>query len=155
MTDDAASPPSFAPAEAAEIANREIREGRGGTMIPALQLEYLEVAPNRVVARIPVGANTQPYGLLHGGATAALCETVASYGTAVAVGLDRIVTGIELNVNHLRGVREGYVTATGSPVHIGRTTAVWDLRVVDDEGRLVAVGRLTLVIHDPATPPSG
>jgi uncharacterized protein (TIGR00369 family) len=154
MSDDA-SLPSFAPAEAADIANREIREGRGGTMIPALRLEYLEVAPNRVVARIPVAANTQPYGLLHGGATAALCETVASYGTAVAVGLDRVVTGIELNVNHLRGVREGHVTATGIPVHIGRTTAVWDVRVVDDEGRLVAVGRLTLVIHDPAPPASG
>ena len=73
----------------------------------------------------------------------------------MAVGLDRIVTGVELNVNHLRGVREGHVTATGVPVHVGRTTAVWDMRVIDDEGRLTAVGRCTLVIRDPAPPAAG
>jgi uncharacterized protein (TIGR00369 family) len=103
-----------------------------------------------VVARIPVEPNTQPYGMLHGGATAALCETIGSVGTAMAAGLDRIVTGIELNVNHLRAVREGHVTATGTPLHMGRTTAVWEMRVHDDPGRLVAVGRLTLAIREPS-----
>jgi uncharacterized protein (TIGR00369 family) len=113
-----------------------------------LGLEVLEVAPDRIVARMPVAGNTQPYGLLHGGATAALCETVASYGTALAVGPDHLVMGIELNVNHLRSVRQGSVTATGTPLHVGRSTAVWNMEVRDDEDRLVAVSRLTLAIRE-------
>jgi 1,4-dihydroxy-2-naphthoyl-CoA hydrolase len=68
----------------------------------------------------------------------------------MAVGLDKIVTGVELNVNHLRAVRHGHVTATATPLHVGRTTAVWDMRIHDDEDRLVAVGRLTLVVREPA-----
>jgi uncharacterized protein (TIGR00369 family) len=136
------------PKQAAAMANRLVEEGQGGAMVKLIGLEYLELAGDRVLARIPVEPNTQPYGLLHGGATAALCETVASMGTALAVGLEKIVTGIELNVNHLRAVRTGHVTATGTPLHVGRTTAVWDMRVHDDEGRLIAVGRLTLAIRD-------
>jgi 1,4-dihydroxy-2-naphthoyl-CoA hydrolase len=119
-----------------------------GTLIETLGLEFLESRPDRVVARIPVKGNTQPYGVLHGGATAALCETVASFGTALAAGPDKVVMGVELNVNHIRAVREGYVTATGTPLHLGRTTAVWDMRVHDDDGRLVAVSRLTVAIRD-------
>jgi 1,4-dihydroxy-2-naphthoyl-CoA hydrolase len=119
-----------------------------GTLMETLGLEFLENGPDRVVARIPVKGNTQPYGVLHGGATAALCETVASFGTALAAGPDKIVMGVELNVNHIRAVREGYVTATGTPLHLGRTTAVWDMRVHDDDGRLVAVSRLTVAIRD-------
>jgi 1,4-dihydroxy-2-naphthoyl-CoA hydrolase len=115
--------------------------------MPKLGFEFVELSGERVVARIPVDGNTQPYGVLHGGATAALCETVASIGTALAVGPDRLVMGIELNVNHVRAVRTGHVIATGVPVHIGRSTAVWDMRVEDDEGRLVAVSRLTLAIR--------
>jgi uncharacterized protein (TIGR00369 family) len=122
-----------------------------GTLMETLGLEFLESGPDRVVARIPVKGNTQPYGVLHGGATAALCETVASFGTALAAGPDKIVMGVELNVNHIRAVRQGYVTATGTPLHLGRTTAVWDMRVQDDDGKLVAVSRLTVAIRD-ATP---
>ena len=93
--------------------------------------------------------NVQPYGILHGGATAALCETVASVGTAVQVGAEKRVTGVELNINHLRAVTSGNVTATGVPLHVGRTTAVWDMRVHDDDGRVIAASRLTLAIRDP------
>lgn len=113
-----------------------------------LGLEFLEVGPERLIARMPVEGNTQPYGVLHGGATAALCETVASFGTALAVGPDKLVMGIELNVNHIRAVRGGQVTATGVALHVGKTTAVWDMKVHDDEGRLVAVSRLTVAIRD-------
>jgi uncharacterized protein (TIGR00369 family) len=119
-----------------------------GTLIERLGIEIVEAGPDRVVARMPVDGNTQPYGLLHGGATASLCETVASFGTALAAGPGRLVVGIELNVNHLRAVRSGSVTATGLPVHIGRSTAVWDMKVHDDNGELVAVSRLTLVIRE-------
>ena len=79
-----------------------------------------------------------------------LCETVASIGTALAAGLERLSLGTTLTVNHLRPARDGHVTATGVPVHVGRTSAVWDMRVTDDEGRLVAVSRLTLAIRETA-----
>jgi uncharacterized protein (TIGR00369 family) len=119
-----------------------------GALMEKLGLEFLEADPERLVARIPVEGNTQPYGVLHGGATAALCETIASFGTALAAGPGKLVMGIELNVNHIRAVREGHVTATGVPLHVGKTTAVWDMKVHDDEGRLVAVSRLTVAIRD-------
>src|SRR5439155_25565652 len=96
-----------------------------------LGMEFVEVGPERVTARMPVAGNVQPYGLLHGGATAALCETIASFGTAMLVGPDRLVMGIELNVNHIRAVRAGTVTAIGTPLHVGRTTAVGDMKVHD------------------------
>ncbi|MBI4261840.1 MAG: PaaI family thioesterase [Actinobacteria bacterium] len=124
-------------------------EAARGTLIERLGIEWLEIGPERVVARMPVEGNTQPYGLLHGGATATLCESIASFGAAIRAGGRRQVVGIELNVNHLRGVREGHVTATGVPVHAGRTTAVWDVRVHDDSGSLVAVSRLTLILRNP------
>jgi uncharacterized protein (TIGR00369 family) len=128
-------------------------DAMAGTLMERLGMEYVEVGPDRIVARIPVAGNTQPYGLLHGGATAALCETVASVGTALLVGPELLTMGIELNVNHIRSARDGHVTATGVPLHVGRSTAVWDMRVVDDEGRLVAVSRLTLAIRKPQPPP--
>jgi 1,4-dihydroxy-2-naphthoyl-CoA hydrolase len=150
-TADQPIPSRVDPREAAAVANRMIAEGRAGPLLPRIGLEYLALGPDRVVARIPVEPNTQPYGMLHGGATATLCESVASYGTAMVVGMDKIVTGIELNVNHLRAVRRGHITATATPLHIGRTTAVWDMRVHDDEGRLIAVSRLTVAIREPRT----
>ena len=119
-----------------------------GTLMETLGIEWVEIGTRRVVARMPVTGNTQPYGLLHGGATATLCESVASFGTAVVAGMDKAVVGLELNVNHLRAAREGFVTATGVPLHVGRTTAVWDMKVHDDEGRLIAVSRLTLAVRD-------
>jgi 1,4-dihydroxy-2-naphthoyl-CoA hydrolase len=123
---------------------------QAGTLIEKIGLEWLEVGPERIVARIPVESNTQPYGLLHGGATAALCETIASLGAALIAGPESLPVGIELNVNHIRSVREGYVTATGVPLHSGRRTAVWDMQVRDDNGRLVAVARLTLAFSRPS-----
>lgn len=126
-----------------------IPAGFAGPMMDRLGLEWLELSADRLVARIPVEGNTQPYGVLHGGATAALCETIGSVGTALAVGGGRRVVGIQLSVNHIRSVSAGSVTATGVPVHVGRSTAVWDIEVVDDEARRIAVGRLTLAILDP------
>jgi len=132
----------------AEASNLRMAADSGaGTLIERLGIEFVEAGPARFVARMPVTGNTQPYGVLHGGATASLCETLASMGTAVLKGAEFLVMGIELNVNHLRSVREGHVTATGTPLHVGRSTAVWDMRVHDDDGRLVAVSRLTLAIR--------
>jgi 1,4-dihydroxy-2-naphthoyl-CoA hydrolase len=134
-----------------EDAIRLANQATAGTLLERLGLEFLSIEQDRIVARIPVDGNTQPYGILHGGATAALCETIASMGTAFLVGPKRIVVGIELNVNHIRAVDSGHVTATGVPLHLGRTTAVWNMEVRDDEGKLVAVSRLTLAIREPPT----
>ena len=112
-------------------------------------VEWLEIEPERIVARIPVEGNTQVYGFLHGGATATLIESVGSFGTAVAVGLDKQVVGVQLSVNHLRAVRDGHVTATGVPHRVGQSVAVWDVRVTDDQGNLVAAGTLTVAIREP------
>ena len=138
------------PVEAAKLANEHMRAG----LAERLGIEWLEISGERVVARMPVEGNVQPYGILHGGATAALCETVASVGTAVSVGAEKRVTGIELNINHLRAVTTGYVTAIGTPLHIGRTTSVWSMEVRDEPGRLIAVSRLTLAIRG-GLPPAG
>jgi 1,4-dihydroxy-2-naphthoyl-CoA hydrolase len=123
------------------------RQAMAGTLMERLGMKWLEIGTARVVARMPVAGNTQVYGQLHGGATAALCESVGSIGTAVVVGLDKRVVGIDITVHHLRGVRDGHITATGTPLRVGRAVAVWDIRVEDDEGRLVAVGRLSVAIR--------
>ncbi|MDX9751251.1 MAG: hotdog fold thioesterase [Flavobacteriales bacterium] len=104
----------------------------------------------RMCATMPLDARThQPMGLLHGGATAALAETVGSMASALLIDLDRhAVVGIEVSANHLKGVRSGTVTATGELVHHGRTTHVWDIRVRDEQGGLVAICRLVNMVID-------
>jgi uncharacterized protein (TIGR00369 family) len=123
-------------------------------MAEAIGLEFVEMTPDRVVATMPVDDRTrQPFGLLHGGASAALAETVASIGAFLNIDGDKqAAVGVELNANHLRGKREGIVTATATPLHRGRTTHVWDIRIEDEEQRLVCVSRCTLAIIDK---PSG
>jgi uncharacterized protein (TIGR00369 family) len=118
-----------------------------GTLMERLGIGWLELGPERIVAQMPVEGNTQVYGLLHGGATAALVESVGSIGTAVVAGLDKRVAGIHLSVDHLRAAAAGHVTATAVPLRVGRSVAVWDVRVEDDAGELVAVGRLTVSIR--------
>jgi uncharacterized protein (TIGR00369 family) len=139
-------PPSPATREQAlALANAAAK----GTLMERLGMEWLEIGADRIVARIPVEGNVQVYGQLHGGATAALIESVGSIGTAVVTGLEKRVVGIQLSVNHLRAVRDGYVTATGVPIRVGRTVAVWDVRVEDDGGKPVAAGTLTVAIREP------
>jgi 1,4-dihydroxy-2-naphthoyl-CoA hydrolase len=125
----------------------DLPPGFAGPMMDRIGLEWLELSADRLIARIPVDGNTQPYGVLHGGATAALCETIGSVGAALRAAPGSKVLGIELNVNHLQAVRTGHITATGKPLHQGRSTAVWNMEVTDDDGRLVAVGRLTLAVR--------
>lgn len=119
-----------------------------GMLMPRLGIEFVEATAERVEATMPVEGNTQPFGVLHGGATAALCETVASVGGYLIAGEGRIALGVEINVNHLRSVTEGSVTAVAIPLHVGRTTTVWDVRVTDDLQRQVAVSRVTLALRD-------
>ncbi len=116
------------------------------TLLTTLGIEVLEASKDRVVARMAVGPRVhQPFGLLHGGASLALAETVVSIGAWHNVDRDReFPVGLEINANHVRAVREGTVTATATPLHVGRRTQVWEARLVNDEGKLVCVSRCTL-----------
>jgi 1,4-dihydroxy-2-naphthoyl-CoA hydrolase len=118
------------------------------TMLEQLDIRFTEVGDNYVVATMPVDARThQPFGLLHGGATAALSETLGSMAANCCLDLDtEYAVGLEINANHLRSVRHGTVTGTARPVHLGRRTQVWETKIEDDAGRLVCVSRLTLAV---------
>lgn len=111
-------------------------------------IEVIELTPERVVATMPVDERTrQPFGLLHGGASLALAETVASLGATANVDLERFVAvGQEINGNHLRGKTDGVVRATAVPIYRGRTSQVWGIDIVDEQGRLVCVSRCTMAI---------
>jgi uncharacterized protein (TIGR00369 family) len=113
-----------------------------------LGIEMVELSVERVVATMPVDDRTrQPFGLLHGGASIALAETVASFGAAVHIDRERFsAVGLEINGNHVRAKTEGIVRATGVPVHLGRSTQVWSIEIADEQGRLVCVSRCTMAI---------
>ena len=152
MADELADnpPPPGMTAQQAHDAAHGVR----GPLVEKLGIEFLEFGRRVVRARMPVEGNTQAYGILHGGATASLCETVASVGTAFLVGVDKLAVGIDLSVTHIRSARSGWVTVTAMPLRVGRSIAHWDMKVHDDDGRLVAVSRLTLAVRDPAAQPS-
>jgi uncharacterized protein (TIGR00369 family) len=113
-----------------------------------LGIEILELSGERVVATMPVDARTrQPFGILHGGASIALAETVASFGATASIDRERyLAVGQEINGNHLRPKTSGIVRATGVPVHVGRSTQVWSIEIADEEGRLVCISRCTMAI---------
>lgn len=118
------------------------------TMVEHLDIRITMVGDDYLQATMPVDHRTQqPYGLLHGGASVTLAETVGSTAAHLAAPEGCRVVGLEINANHLRGVREGLVTATARPLHIGRTTQVWDIRIVDQAKRLVCISRLTLAVQ--------
>lgn len=117
------------------------------TAIAALGIVFTEIGPDFLRATMPVDGRThQPYGLLHGGASALLAETLGSSAGGLAAPDGHGVVGIEINANHLRGVRAGLVTGTARPLHVGRSTQVWDIRIEDAAGKLVCVSRLTLAV---------
>lgn len=147
MSDVALSAGSAAALDADRLAGLQWRlSGRG--LAATLGIAFVELTAERVVATMPVEPRThQPFGLLHGGASVALAETVASVGAWLNIDQAReAAVGLEINANHLRGKRDGTVTATATPYHRGRTTHVWDVRIVDEAGRPVCVSRCTLAI---------
>ncbi len=118
------------------------------TLLDTLGIEIVEVGKDRVVARMAVTPKVhQPFGLLHGGASVALAETVASAGAWMNVDQSRErVVGLEINANHLRGKRDGVITAVATPVHVGRRTQVWEVRIADENDKPVCVSRCTLAV---------
>ena len=118
------------------------------TLVEQLDIRFTEAGDDYLVATMPVDRRThQPFGLLHGGATAALAETLGSCAANCCLDMEtEYAVGLEINANHLRSVRTGKVTGTARPLHIGRRTQVWEIRVEDDDGRLVCVSRLTMAV---------
>ncbi len=118
-----------------------------GTAMEPLGIAFTEIGPDYLRGTMPVDARTrQPYGLLHGGASALLAETLGSTAGGLCVEEGQGVVGIEINANHLAGVRQGLVTGTARPLHVGRSTQVWEIRIEDDRGRLACISRLTLAV---------
>jgi len=113
-----------------------------------LGIRITDYDPDRMVATMPVEGNEQPFGLLHGGASCALMETIGSWAGALHAGPDKQVVGIELNASYLRGATSGVVTAVCTPVRRGRTLATFLIEITDDQGRPTATGRLTTLIKD-------
>lgn len=118
------------------------------TLLSTLDIEFVELTKERVVVRMPVGPKVhQTFGILHGGASVVLAETAASMGGCLNVDPStETAVGLEINANHLRSKRDGILTATATPIHIGRRTHVWDIRITDEENKMVCVSRCTLAV---------
>jgi 1,4-dihydroxy-2-naphthoyl-CoA hydrolase len=118
------------------------------TMGEHIGLEFTELGTDFMKATMPVDARTkQPYGLLHGGASCVLAETLGSVASAMVIDPEKFIcVGLEINANHIRGVREGRVTGIATPIHLGATTHVWDIKIYDEREKLVCVSRLTVAI---------
>ena len=127
-----------------------LTESHHRTAPELLGMEFVEVGDDFIVARIPVDERTrQPYGLLHGGVSVALAETLGSVAAGHVVAEGHTVVGLDINANHLESARSGWVTGIARPVHIGRSTQVWHIDMRNDDGELVCVSRLTMAVLAP------
>jgi len=126
----------------------ELNAGRSGTLIGHLGIEFTEIGDDYVRATMPVDRRThQPDGLLHGGASVALAETLGSVGAALCVDAKEFqCVGQEINANHVRAARTGLVTGTARAVHLGGRTQVWSIEIVNEAGKLVCISRLTVAV---------
>lgn len=120
----------------------------GGTLLERMQIEVTQASPGHAQGRMPVVGNTQPYGLLHGGASVVLAETLGSYAAALHAGPDRIAVGVDINATHHRAVRSGWVHGVATPLSLGRSIATMEVVITDDEDRRVCTARLTCALRD-------
>lgn len=130
------------------VTPEQINHFAPGTISEVLGIEFTEVGADYLVAKMPVDARTkQPYGLLHGGASVVLAETLGSVAAGLCIDVQtQSCVGLEINANHLRAVRSGYVLGKVTPVHIGKTTHVWSIEIVDEAGKKVCISRITMAI---------
>jgi len=127
-----------------------------GTTVQHLGIEFVEVGDDFIRGRAPADARTrQPMGILHGGISVLLAESLGSCGAAWSCPPGQQVVGLDINANHIRSVRDGWVTGTARPVHIGRSTQVWQIDLHDDAGRLTCVSRITMAVLTPGEGKSG
>lgn len=120
------------------------------TLMETLEIEFIDVGIDFLTAKMPVNSRVhQPFGILHGGATAALAETVGSCASALFVDTKtKIVKGIELSINHIKSVKDGFVFGTAKPIHKGRTTHLWEIKIVNEKEQLISVCKLTNIVLD-------
>lgn len=121
-----------------------------GCMVEHLGIKFIEVGDDYIIATMPVDERTkQPMGLLHGGASVALAETMGSVGATLTIDLNKqYAVGVEINANHIKSAKSGLVTGTAKPLHIGRGTQVWSIEIENEQEQLVAVSRITMAILD-------
>ncbi|MFI7060978.1 hotdog fold thioesterase [Kribbella sp. NPDC050124] len=118
--------------------------GMEGTLLQAMGIVVKEAAPERIVATMPVKGNTQPYGLLHGGASCVLAESLGSIGSALhAAAYDKVAVGVDINATHHRAVRDGVVTGVATPIYLGRTTTSYEVVITDERDKRVCTARIT------------
>ncbi|MBK9476063.1 MAG: hotdog fold thioesterase [Tetrasphaera sp.] len=118
------------------------------TLMERMEIEILEATPERLVGRMPVAGNTQPYGLLHGGASVVLAESLGSMGAALCAGPGRAIVGLDINATHHRAARSGFVTGVATPISVGRTLACFEVIITDEEDRRICTSRITCLIRD-------
>jgi len=138
-----------------ELSVEQLNAGGSGSMIEALGIVFTEVGADFVRAAMPVNERTrQPFGLLHGGASVTLAETVGSTAAGMCTDPQRFYcVGLDINANHLRSVRSGLVTATARPIHVGGRTQVWSIEIVNEAGTLVCIARLTMAVLERSAAP--
>ena len=126
----------------------ELNAGRAGTILEHIGVEFTQIGDDFVRGIMPVDGRTrQPYGLLHGGASVALAETLGSTGASMCIDAERYqCVGQEINANHVRPARSGHVTGTARPVHLGGRTHVWSIEITNEAGKLVCISRLTVAV---------
>ncbi|MBW7952175.1 MAG: hotdog fold thioesterase [Chitinophagaceae bacterium] len=130
------------------ISLKELEQWSKNTMSELLDIHFTEIGNDFLKATMPVDNRTiQPYGLLHGGASATLAETVGSVASALIINREKqMCVGLEINANHIRSARNGLVTAIAKPLHLGATTHVWDIKITDEKEKLICVSRLTVAV---------
>ena len=139
---DSTTPPTTDTPEHAEF----LRRFPMGDLNEKMGVQLLEVSPERVVGTMPVKGNTQPYGLLHGGASVVLAESLGSVGSAMHASPDRYAVGVDINATHHRSARDGVVTGTATAVHLGRTSACYEVIITDEDGRRLCTSRITCAL---------
>lgn len=129
----------------------EVTRMNRGTLLERMEIEVLDGDPQHVVARMPVAGNTQPYGLLHGGASVVLAESLGSMGAAQhASSMGKIAVGLDINATHHRAARSGHVTGVATPISLGSTLASYEVVITDDDGRRICTARITCLLRDAA-----
>jgi uncharacterized protein (TIGR00369 family) len=147
MTEPTTDPTTGSTNEQHVDAMRSMAEG---TLLERMQIEIVEATPERLVATMPVAGNTQPYGLLHGGASVVLAESLGSIGAQIHAGPGRVAVGLDINATHHRAARTGVVTGTATLLSAGRTLVCYEVVVTDEDDRRICTSRITCLLRDAA-----
>ncbi len=131
-----------------DITPEQLQIGSQNTMVDHLGIEFLEVSPQLIKAKMPVDHRTvQPFRILHGGASVALAETIGSIAAQMNIDQEKyMAVGLDINANHIRSARKGFVYGVSNPLHIGKSTHVWEIKITDEDDKLVCISRLTMSI---------